>query len=152
VRLSAPFEVATAFPAWSWHGADVLPEDFAPGDDLRAFLTGVHASMAARDVDGMVRHLRVKASEMAAAFGIPIEERLRDQREFFAGLFAEPGFAMEPIDWEGLRPVRHAGGRLWECADRRGDPAVSSVPLPGGARFGLELFLCRRDGAWMICR
>ena len=152
VQLQSGFSVTTEFPAWSWINADALSEDAKPDASLLPFLETVHLAMQAKDLDAITALCHHKAMEMAAAFGIPPQERRKDQREFFAGLFANPRFAMKPLPAQALLIQRHAMGTLLEVSDAWGEPAVSTVSIEGDASFGLELFLCRKDGQWRICR
>lgn len=152
VHLAAEFQVTTALPPWTWADADALPADFEPDADLLAFLHGARQALARRDLDAVAGLGRIKAVEMAAAFGVPQQERLADQRKFFQELFADPKFAMKPLDEKGLRLHRHAGGRLWEVTNGLGDPAVATVPLQDGSSFGLNMYVCRKRGEWLMCR
>ena len=152
IRLETDFRVDWFFPAWSWADADVLEEESGQDPSLKSFLKSVHMAMEKKDADGIAAIYRVKAVEMADAFGVPIEERLSDQRKFFAGLFSNPGFAMKPFVEASLVTQIHAHGRLLEITDPSGEPAVSTEALDGDAAFGLELFACRKNGTWIICR
>jgi hypothetical protein len=150
--LKAVFSVATEFPAWSWADADALQEDAKPDASLLPFLESVQQAMQAKDLGAIAALCGHKALEMAAAFGIPPQVRLKDQREFFAGLFANPSYAMKPFPAHALLIQRHAQGALVEVSDALGEPAISTIPIEGGASFGLELFVCRKHGQWRICR
>lgn len=152
VQLKTDFVVDWDFPAWTWADAERLPDDSGRDPTLKSFLKTVHRAMSDKDVDAVVALCGIKAKEMANAFGIPLEERLRDQRTFFAGIFSNPGFVMKPFPEDSLLAQSHAQGRLLEITDLAGEPAVSTQALDGDAAFGLELFLCRREGLWTICR
>ena len=152
VRLKTDFQVDWIFPAWGWADSDVFAEESGLDPSLKSFLKSVHTAMEKKDADGIAALYRVKAVEMAKAFGVPIEERLSDQRKFFAGIFSNPGFAMKPFVETSLVTRIHAHGRLLEITDPLGEPAVSTEALDGDAAFGLELFVCRKNGAWLICR
>ncbi|MEO7425028.1 MAG: hypothetical protein ABI036_07565 [Fibrobacteria bacterium] len=152
VHLAAEFKVTTALPVWTWADADALPVDFKPDGELLAFLHGAQQALARRDLDAVVDLSRIKAVEMAAAFGVPQQKRLDDQKKFFQELFADPKFAMKPLDEKGIRLHRHAGGRLWEVTNDLGNPAVSSLALEDGSSFGLNMYVCRKHGKWLMCR
>lgn len=152
IHLSAEFTVTTALPVWTWADADALPPDFKPDAGLLAFLHDAQQALAKRDLDAVVKLSRIKAVEMAAAFGKPEQERLDGQKKFFQELFADPKFAMKPVDEKGIRLHRHAEGKLWEVTNSAGDPAVSSVALADGSNFGLNMYVCRKHGQWLMCR
>lgn len=152
LHLSAEFTVATALPAWTWADADALPPDFQPDAGLLAFLHGAQRALAERDLEAVVKLGRIKAVEMAAAFGVPEQERLDGQRKFFQDLFADPKFAMKPLDEKGIRLHRHADGKLWEVTNAMGDPAVATSALEDGSSFGLNMYVCRKQGQWLMCR
>jgi hypothetical protein len=152
IHLSAEFPVTTVLPAWNWADADILPADFKPDAGLLAFLDGAQQALARRDLDAMIKLGRIKAVEMAASFGVPEQKRLDDQKQFFQELFADPKFAVKPLDEKGLRLHRHAGGKLWEVTNGLGDPAIATVALEAGASFGLNMYVCRKHGQWLMCR
>jgi len=152
VHLKAEFPVTTALPKWTWADADALPPDFKPDAGLLAFLHGAQQALAKRDLDAVAKLSRIKAVEMAAAFGVPEQERLDGQKKFFQDLFADPKFAMKPLDEKGIRLHRHADGKLWEVTNPTGDPAVSTAALADGSNFGLNMYVCRKHGQWLMCR
>jgi hypothetical protein len=91
--MGAP-EMGVGEPGYGWRIGFDLPRRFAH-----------------RDLDAVVNLSRIKYLEKGAAYGNPRQEPLNGLIKQFQQLFADPKFAMKPLEEKGLRLHRHARGK-----------------------------------------
>lgn len=152
VNLHDQFELDTPFGEWVWRSAQELTTDTIPLESLREFITRLHNVLQTKKYDELEPLLTVKASELADAYFIPLQERLDDQRTFFTDeLFADARWGMAPLDFGNMNILYHAGGHLIEVVDRFGNPFLQSLPGEE-TTFSLPLRLCYRNNQWVLCR
>lgn len=151
VNIHDMFSAFVPYGPWSWQNARSLTADTIPWESLRMMLTEIHAALSTKSYAILEPYLRTKARELAQAYYIPVEERMNDQAAFFNELFAEPGWGMHAIDFDGIVPVFHAGGRIIELVDRKGNSPLKSTDLDGDT-FTLSVRVALVDGNWILCR
>ena len=149
---TAPFECGMPVDSWFWYDADAFNEETLPYEEVRGVIGEFYSVLDRKDMDALEKLLEVKAREMADAFGIPLDERLHDQRNFFESLFSKAGWGMQPPSLDDFFVYYHAGGRLVEIIDRKASPILHSKPLDGDSKFMLSMYLARKNGRWVLCR
>ena len=151
VNLHDLFTLEIPYGNWSWQRGVSLTKETIPLDSLHEFLTRVHTALAAKDFEALKPVLQTKATELALAYSIELSERLSGQADFFKELFANPAWAMQPLNLEEIQPIFHAQGRLVEIVDRKGMSPLKSTDLDGDT-FSLPMRLSLIDNCWVLCR
>lgn len=152
VQLKDSFTVEADFPFWTWREGEKISEDFLDKSSLNLYIATLHKIMADKDYLKLAPLLKIKTNELGAALYVPESERFQDEDEFFKDIFSDPLFAMRPVDWDGLVIRYHAENRLIEVVDRKGNPPIFTTPFRDDSAFGIELYLARKNGEWILCR
>jgi hypothetical protein len=153
VLLEETIEVDLPFGNWTWYDADVLSDENFDLDSLKQYISFMHTAFANKDYNNLAPLLHTKASELAAAYGIPIDKRISDQKSFFVNeLFQYPSWGLLPLNLKDLTFQYHANGRLVQVLDIKGKSPIQSNTLSDDVNFSIDLFLCHKDGEWILCR
>ncbi len=160
-ELSLPFDRTVEFPVPDldpsrWEQGDKFDPENPDLSGLVDFLAAIQNQMEAKDIEGIVGTMRIKSEEMARAFGMPIEERLKDQREFFEELFQISDWGMLPFEPQ-KEPQKiftqiEGEGRLLKVTDQVGGPILKSKEFEDGSNFGLRFHLSRHKDRWEVAR
>lgn len=145
--LNPPFDTR-----WEWLEADRLGDADLKEASLRLMVEDLNARLSKKDLTGLKKLLEVKARELARAYQIPLEMRLRDQEEFFQEFFSDAQWTMQPIAWDGIIQDLHGQGRLLELLTKDGKPLLASGDLVADGNFRLGLHLFRTKGEWRLAR
>jgi hypothetical protein len=152
VTISGVFSTDITYGNWVWLDADVLSEETLDIDSLKLYIGTFHSHMATKNFTALEPLLKTKASELGLAFYIDERERLNDQQDFFTQeLFGDPAWGMQPLELDSLQFRFHAEKRIVEVLMSNGKSPLRSSSLDGYT-FNLELFLCHKDGQWVLCR
>ncbi|NLD91779.1 MAG: hypothetical protein GX639_03830 [Fibrobacter sp.] len=153
VNLTQEFSLDIPYGNWGWYDADAFNEDTVPVDSLKQYITSLHTALVNKDYTALEPFLTTKSTELAHAFGIPLNERFDDQKTFFiTELFSHPAWGLEPLNFENMIFQFHAQGRLVEVIDIKGKSLIQSAILDEGYNFSLPLFLCHKNDQWILCR
>jgi hypothetical protein len=153
VNITSEVKIDLPYGNWSWYDGDDLSDENFDLLTLRNFLTSIHTALNNKDYEMLSPHLQTKASELAAAYGIPLNERLSDQKDFFENeLFNTVGWGVLPMELDELVFRYHAGGRLIEVLNRKGKSPIQSLPMEDNVHFSIPLFLCHKNNQWILCR
>ncbi len=152
INLSDSFDVELPYSGFLWDAGEPLTDETIDLDSLTQYIYHIKELLKAKNYPALEPLVTPKAKELAAAYYIPVEQRLKDQRDFFTQeLFGEAGWGMEDIDFEGMNIEYHAGGKLIEVLDKQGKPILKSAPIDD-AVFSLPMFLSYQNGGWVVCR
>jgi hypothetical protein len=153
VIINENIEIDIPYGNWTWYDADILSEENFNFDSLKQYLTQLHSKLHNKDYDNLTPFLKSKSTELAAAYGIPIHERMSDQKTFFLEeLFTTPNWGLVPIDTNNLLIQYHANGRLIQVLNKNGTSPLQSNTMTDNVTFSLDLFLCHKNGEWILCR
>lgn len=119
---------------WAWESAPVLDLDTTRGA-VEAFIARVHAALADGDTDFMLRLTDRYIRELAVAYSLDPGQELKKSADLFSGQFAEPGWAMEPLEPDEHDLRLCAGGRLVECVRADREPILCGVPDADGGQY-----------------
>jgi hypothetical protein len=152
VNFTGTIDLDVPYGDWLWRKAQLLDEETIKMDSLKEYIQNLHRMLKNKDYDSLAPLLSNKASELASAYYIPLEERLSDQKSFFTDeLFTDSKWDMQPLDFERMRLISQAEGRIIEIFDKTGKNFLQSAPLED-ATFSLPLRLCYYEGKWILCR
>jgi hypothetical protein len=153
VNIADEFELDIPYGNWAWLNADVLSDEKFNIESLKQYITNLHEILDHKDYNNLAPIVHYKSSELAAAYGIPIDERISDQKSFFIDeLFKYPSWGLLPLNLEDLTFQYHANGRLIQVLNIRGKSPIQSNTLADDVNFSIDLFLCHKDGEWILCR
>jgi hypothetical protein len=128
VNIMDELELDIPYGNWTWHDADVLSDENFDLDSLKQYIFSMHTALANKDYNSLAPLLHTKASELAAAYGIPLEERFSNQKEFFIDeLFKEQFWGLLPLALDDLTFQYHANGRLIQVLDIKGKSSIQST-------------------------
>jgi hypothetical protein len=138
---------------WAWRDAGILNEKNLNLTSLKQYITQLYTLLKNKDYENLAPLLNVKSIELATAFAIPIDERLKDQKETFVKeLFKDPKWGLLPLDLNNLSIKYHAHGKLMEVLDKKGESIIKSKSLADDYTFSIDLFLCFKNNLWILCR
>ncbi len=149
---SGEFELDVPFANWAWLAGDIFTEENVPADEVQAVAEHARTSLEDRQIEATMALLKTKNAELAAAFGIPVDERLSDSRALFGRMFGTEGWAMGKPDYANMRLQLHAQGRLVEVTDLKGEPILETATLEESYTYCLPLWLAKVGGEWVLCR
>lgn len=138
---------------WAWRDADILNKQNLNLISLKQYITQIHTSLQNKDYANLAPLLEVKTTELAIAYGIPTDERLKDQKDTFVKeLFKDPKWGLLPLDLNDLSIKYYAKGKLIEVLNKKGETIIQSKSLIDDVTFGIDLFLCYKNNQWILCR
>lgn len=152
VVINGEFDLDIPYGNWTWQNAEIISEDTINKDALKSFLLSIHGFLTDKNFTALEPLLTTKATELAQAYYLDINERFRDQRNFFTEeLFGNLSWGMQPIDFDTLYFRFHAENRLLEVVNKEGKSPIRSTSLDGYT-FSIPLFLCHKNNQWILCR
>jgi len=152
VNLSAQFHLDIPYGSWAWLDADIITEDNLDMQSLNDYICKLYNALNSKNYESLEPLLRFKSADLANAFYIPFPERLTDQEIFFKNdLFLTPGWRLEPLDLSNLMVDFHAKNRLVRILRSDGRSPIISNSMKDSI-FELDLFLCHKNGQWILCR
>ncbi len=135
-----------------WESGEVFDSENPNLTGLNEFLFRVQTQLVNKNLDAILETMQIKSKEMAFAYGVPMEERLQDQREFFLEMFAIPEWEMEPFDPMMVFTQVEGDGRLLKVTDKLGGPVLRTKDFEDGSNFGFKFYFCKKDGCWEVAR
>lgn len=146
--LSESFIFTASIPqTWAWQSAQ--PGNFGPGDEaaVAAILASLQTAMAAADANAASTILDTKAREIAKLRYSAPDAAVIEQRDYFVtNLFADPDWAMEPLDTADLVYTLMGGGLVVHVTHTNRPYALRSVPIEykgAQSRFNLDPYLSK---------
>lgn len=148
--VPAIFDAECGAPPWAgrpaWSDAQPVPDTPVARNFVATFLNQIAEAMNGRNVETYLAASRLRFQEVSAAYQLSAEEQTQAFRAQFQRVSADPGFRMEPITPESLDLRWCAGGRVIDCVDKAGQPALraSNYRIPAKvAFFNRELHIVR---------
>lgn len=144
IKLASPF-------AWLWTTATRVSE-LSAGDkrDISALIQELHNALTAKAIPDLLRLQSIQVQEQAVAIGEDGQQMLDKYAEFLQERMAQEDWQVMPIDWEQLRPVRMASGRVYRVDGAHGEPPI--VTNAGGSVFALQPYIAKIEQRWLIVR
>lgn len=153
VRQSASFSLPLWAPRWSWQSAPALALTETVVRSVHQLLMYLSANLAQKNPEPFIQYAHTRFQEVAAAFGRGVQDEIREFREEFQSIAAEPDWQMGPVRLETLDLRLCGDGRLIECVDRDWLPVLRTVRQEDGLiRLRYPIFLAQVGGNWQIVR
>lgn len=139
VALGETLHLPVNFPRWRWLDAPVLDVTPTVHAQVLAFVQAVAVALARGDTTPLLAAARLRLEELASAYLMPPAELVQRWQDRLRQLHADGALGFEPIADDALllRPV--AGGRLVECLNAEGQPALTAAPDAQGHVLQLPL-------------
>jgi hypothetical protein len=134
-----------------WRTAPSITLDDPTRSEILRVLRELHDAMRDRRLNTVVRILRQKISERAAAYAFPPDEKLADLRTNYRELMARADWTMEPMGEEDVALELVAEQRLVNVTNGDGRPPIRTGDL-GGMRLVVPVQLTRIENRWIILR
>ena len=147
MALSQEVKLASAF-TWLWTTATPVAQ--VSSGDQRDIAGLVHTALTSRAIPDLLRLQSIQVQEQALAIGEDGQKMLQKYAEFLQERMGQSDWQVAPIDWEHLRPVRMAGGRVYRIDRADGEPPISTSA--GGSVFAIQPYLAKIDHRRLIVR
>ncbi len=146
------FNLPDDFPRWTWMDAKPIEFSNVIQSQIEQKIEILHRAFQSKDLLALEAMLKLKALDMGRAYGIPDEERLADQREFFKSLLESPDFSMKPLDIKNAFFEIEGSGRLVKVIHMKGTPLLITDESAAAGTFSLPLYFTHIYGNWEIVR
>jgi len=149
VNLSEDLAMPVSFPRWRWMDAPRAEITPALRQQALALLQQFQLELAAGDANSFMTATRFRGEELAVAYPqdtAALQQRLRGELEQLQGK------TFMPLDEKSLLLRRLAGGRLLECLDASGEPALRTEPDEQGRQRAYPLRMAAVEGKLYVLR
>ena len=152
--LALPLEAMlnVSFQRWRW--LDAPPADDTPA--LRwlalAFVQRLALDLARGATESFIAATRLRTEELALAYQRTPEQETQRLRTALLQLYADQRLKWVPLVAEGFVLRRVAGGRLFDCLDASGQPALRTLVDEHGASAIFPLRLAVVEGKLYVLR
>lgn len=141
LELTHDVELPVSFPRWRWLDAPVVPEHPATERLALELVQQLAADFARGDPERYLAAARLRFEELAAAYQGSAAELVQRFRDRLQALYAAKALVVAPVVAATFRLRRIADGRLVECVDAMGEPALRTVAGPDGSASAWPLRL-----------
>lgn len=141
-----------SFPRWRWLDAPPVTPSAELTQAALAWLQPLTQALQAGDVEPFIAATRLRSEEIALAYQRRPEEELQRLREHLIGLHEAGTLKLAPLAAESLHLRPLAGGRLLECLDAAGLPALRTLPDADGQVHAWPLRLAAVEGRFYALR
>ena len=152
LALAQEVSLPVSFARWRW--LDAPPAEPTPALQQQAagLLQGWAQELADGNMEGFISALRLRTEELAAAYAQPVDAATDRLRTHLHALHAAGRLQWLPLDPATLFLRRLAGGRLLECLDATGAPALRTAPDALGASQQFPIRLAAVEGKLYVLR
>jgi len=140
------------FPRWRWMEAPLVEPTAAVKQQVLAFLQQLSLDLARGQTDSFMAATRLRSEELALAYQRDPQQELSRLRSQLERLYAAERMQWLPLQLADLKLRPLAGGRLLECLDADGEPALRTEPDENGATLALPLRLAIVEGKIYVLR
>lgn len=140
------------FPRWRWLDAPPVEPGAALRLQVLAFLQQLALDLARGQTESFLAATRLRTEELALAYQRSPDQELLRLRSQLERLYAAKRLQWQPLQASGLQLRALAGGRLLECLDAQGEPALRTAPDAGGSLLALPLRLAIVEGKIYVLR
>lgn len=154
VPLTRAFEMPlpVSFPRWRWLDAPPVEASVALRLQALAFVQRIALDLSRGEVDSFLAATRLRTEELALAYQRnPVDELARLKAHLLA-LYAAKNFHCLPLLADNFALRRIADGRLLECLDAAGLPALRTAPDAQGKCWAFPLRLAAVEGKLYVLR
>ncbi len=143
--LEASGKAAHPWGRWYWQDAPRILAGRRTQTDIFEFVSEIHQGLSAGDVDPLIAGCRIKFNDVGLCYDLQPPEVEAQMRQAWAGIQAQPNFALAPLDLDDLRLLLHADSRVAEPQTLEGAPLLRQLEPSEGRVWSLPLFVSRLD-------
>ncbi|TAK76154.1 MAG: hypothetical protein EPO12_17140 [Aquabacterium sp.] len=140
------------FPRWRWLDAPPLPEGPVLEKQALAFVQKLALDLARGDPESFLAAARLRFEELALAYQRTPADEVSRFRAHIQRLYADRALRIKPPAADAFRLRRIADGRLVECLDAAGQPALRSEGTDNAAALAWPLRLAAVEGKFYVLR
>lgn len=152
LRLTLDVELPVSFPRWRWLDAPPTEVTAATQAQVHALITALAVDLAQGSTERLIDTARLRTEELALAYQRQPEIETRRLREWLTALHTENRLKWLPLEPEALHLRPLAGGRLLDCLDAAGLPALRTDAGPQGPALALPLRISSVQGRLYVLR
>jgi hypothetical protein len=146
------FALDTPFGPWFWTAAPQIPATEATRAELLAAYHRIHALLAARDVNALMRACDDQARDWQVAYGLP-DLASAHRMLGIAATLADPDIAVEAFPEDALSMELLGDQRLAQLVDAHGKSPLRLRLNSSDAVLGrFNVILCRPGSSFVIAR
>ena len=150
--LTQDLQLPVNFPRWRWLDAPMTEPTPTLHAQAMALLQSLGADLAAGQAESFIAAARLRTEELALAYQRRPEEETPRLHEHLLALHAAGRLKWQALTAEGLVLRSLAGGRLLECLDAAGSPALRTEPDADGRSFMMPMRLSAVEGKLYVLR
>jgi hypothetical protein len=140
------------FARWRWLDAPAVEATPALHGQAASLLRMLAHALGEGDVEAFVSAVHLRTGELAAAYGRSTDDATRRLRAHLRALHDGGVLALAPPQAHDLRLRRLAEGRLLECLDVEGEPALRTRPDASGHSHSFPIRLATVEGRLHVLR
>lgn len=150
--LTQDVALPVSFPRWRW--LDAPQVEPTPALRLQAgdLLARLARELSEGQVDGFLAATRLRTEEIATAYQLSPDDSSSRLREHLTALSADGPPAWAPVPPEGPVLRKLAGGRLLECLDASGEPAMRTATDAAGNTHIFPIRFAAVEGKLYVLR
>lgn len=152
LALQQVVELPVTFPRWRWLDAPVIEQPDALKMQVAAHLQRLAVDLTRGDPESFIAAARLRFEELALAYQRQPAEETARFRAHLQQLAASKALRVPPPLPAELVLRRVADGRLLECLNAAGQPALRTVPSEGGVSHAWPLRLAVVEGKFYVLR
>ena len=141
LTLSQDVTLPVTFPRWRWLDVPTALPSAALTRRALEFVQRLGADLAAGVVDSFIAATRWRNDELAVAYQRQPDVDAARLRQHLLDRHAAHGLHWQPLEPDNFALRSLGGGRLLECLDGSGAPALQTLPDEFGQTFALPLRL-----------
>jgi len=152
LNRSLDLPLPVSFPRWRWLDAPPAEATPALAEQALALLSQLARALEEGNTEAFVSAVRLRTEEIATAYQLPPEQATESLRRHLAELCSAGPPAWLPLEPGGVFLRRLAGGRLFECLDASGEPALRTAADTRGQAHVFPLRLAAVEGKLYVLR
>lgn len=151
-RQAVEVDLPLKFPRWRWLDAPQADAGAALHLQVYHFVQQLALDLARGQTEGFLAATRLRNEELALAYQREPQHEIARLRSQLERLHAAKRLQWLSLQREGLRLRPQAGGRLLECLDASGEPALRTVPDDNGTCLAFPLRLAVVESKLYVLR
>ena len=152
LTLTLDVVLPVSFPRWRWMEAPPAEATPALAAQALAFVQAMAQDLAGGVTERFMTATRLRTEELAIAYQRRPEDETQRLRDHLLALHAAARLPFLPVQAEGFVLRAVAGGRLFECLDVAGQPALSTAVDAQGRSLALPLRVAFVDDKLYVLR
>ena len=152
IGLRADVDLPIAFPRWRWLDAPVAQSRTELRERAQQLLEQLRDDLARGQTELYLQTCRLRSEELALAYQREVGQFTQELRDHLlhVGELAQWQWSVPESDALQLRAI--AGGKLLECLDADGMPALRTQPAADGTSWRLPLRVAALEGKLYVLR